>query len=99
MLLTLTSSCVPLPSLALSVVPRSLFPGSDFRALYSLRFVILLFWTASLGLSIYLGPKFLHSTKDTFAAPKGTPAYDATELWHQSEHHATSSAASPQLLR
>lgn len=54
--------------------------------MYSLRFVILLFWTLALGLSIYLGPKFLSSTKDTFAAPKGTPAYEATELWKQLYH-------------
>jgi len=54
-----------------------------FRVVYVLRYVLLLFWLGAFGVSVWLGPKFLKNTKDSFQAPSGTPSAEAAVVWQR----------------
>jgi uncharacterized membrane protein YdfJ with MMPL/SSD domain len=52
-----------------------------FKILNTCKYLVLFIWICALGASVYLGPRMLNSTKDSFSAPTGTPAAIAQEVW------------------
>eukprot|EP00771_Trimastix_marina_P000174 gnl/Trimastix_PCT/1183.p1 GENE.gnl/Trimastix_PCT/1183~~gnl/Trimastix_PCT/1183.p1 ORF type:complete len:957 (-),score=320.33 gnl/Trimastix_PCT/1183:444-3314(-) len=67
---------------------------SPFEAVFffisKAKIFILIFWVIVFGFGLWLGPNFLSETSIEFAAPAGTPAYDAHKLLaaHFPEHAA-----------